>query len=275
MNNFQKLKIKISASVRHKFSKYKYNRNQINIIYWRGKNFGDALSPDIVKFLLGKKGLNLQSKTKKHYVFLSCVGSVLRKLPFVKKTIWGTGSFEDDIYNEYNKKYSSLDVRCIRGPLTEEKLIKQGVLKNKINIYGDPGILAPLVYPCTKEKKYEVSYIPHMLEKTNANIHIIDPKTTEWKKVVDQIVESKLIISSSLHGIILAEAYGVPAIWLNNEKSSQKPFKYLDYYYSTGRMNPLCVSSIQEGLKIKNVIIPDLSNIQDNLINSFPYDLWR
>ena len=131
------------------------------------------------------------------------------------------------------------------------------------------------VYPCTKEKKYEVSYIPHMLEKTNANIHIIDPKTTEWKKVVDQIVESKLIISSSLHGIILAEAYGVPAIWLNNEKSTQKPFKYLDYYYSTGRMNPLCVSSIQEGLKIKNVTIPDLSNIQDNLINSFPYDLWR
>ena len=45
--------------------------------------------------------------------------------------------------------------------------------------------------------------------------HYIDVKTSDYRKFITEICQSKLIISSSLHGIILAESYGIPAIFLN------------------------------------------------------------
>lgn len=46
------------------------------------------------------------------------------------------------------------------------------------------------------------------------------------------------VYSSSLHGIILAEAYGVPAVMFRSYDKSVD-FKYLDYYASTGRYDVL------------------------------------
>ncbi|WP_346793949.1 polysaccharide pyruvyl transferase family protein, partial [Klebsiella pneumoniae] len=49
-----------------------------------------------------------------------------------------------------------------------------------------------------------------------------------------EIVNSKFVISGSLHGIIIAEAYGIPAIFLDNN-SGESRFKYDDYYFGSGR----------------------------------------
>ena len=94
------------------------------------------------------------------------------------------------------------------------------------------------------------------------------------KKTIDEIYNSKLIISSTLHGIILAEAYGVPAIMLNKIEKNDR-FKYDDYYHSTGRYNyPVC-STIEEALQMPVPEVPDLSQLQQNLLESFPTDLWK
>ena len=77
-----------------------------------------------------------------------------------------------------------------------------------------------------------------------------------------------------MHGIILAETYGIPAIFLNQGISDQS-MKFLDWYYSTGRTNIKMASSVSEALKMKPMELPDLSKMQEELIRVFPYDLWE
>lgn len=96
---------------------------------------------------------------------------------------------------------------------------------------------------------------------------------TDWRVFIDEIIKGKLVISSSLHGIILAEAYGVPAILLYEKDMNL--FKYKDYYHSTGRYDFPIAKSIEEALTMKPAPIPDMSVLQKNLLESFPADLWK
>ena len=101
----------------------------------------------------------------------------------------------------------------------------------------------------------------------------VDILTADYRSFIDRIVKSGRVISSSLHGIILAEAYGVPAVLLNYQEIDL--LKYYDYYYSTGRRNVKVASSIKEALETEPMELPDLSDMQKNLLDSFPYDLFE
>ena len=83
--------------------------------------------------------------------------------------------------------------------------------------------------------------------------------TFDCGKVISEIVESEKIISSSLHGIILAETYKVPALLLLEKGKSQ--FKYEDYYFSTGRYNITLSHTLEEAWYLKAMPLPDLSDI--------------
>lgn len=82
-----------------------------------------------------------------------------------------------------------------------------------------------------------------------------------------------MIISSSLHGIILAESYGVPAIFINEDMNDEL-FKFYDWYFSTGRKNVVMATSISEALNITPMELPDLAEMRNNLLKCFPYDLF-
>jgi hypothetical protein len=57
--------------------------------------------------------------------------------------------------------------------------------------------------------------------------------------VVEAITACHAILSSSLHGLIVAEAYGVPAAWMTiTDKVKGGGFKFCDYYLATGREPP-------------------------------------
>jgi pyruvyltransferase len=173
-------------------------------------------------------------------------------------------------------KHLNFDIRAVRGPNTRKVLIENGF--DCPDIYGDPAILMPLFYnPCLPKKtKYVI--IPHHLkyhkyQANYSNAVVLSTITSDWKNFIKSIVEAEMVISSSLHGIILAEAYGVPCVFLNDAEGSL--FKYEDYYHSTGRKAFKSAESIDHAIEIGPEVLPNLESLQKQLLSSFPIDLWN
>ncbi len=135
-------------------------------------------------------------------------------------------------------------------------------------------MLMPLIYPAKQATKKEYPYIvvPHYSFQTDGE-HILYPMTDDWEYFLDELLKAELVISSSLHGIILAEAYGIPAILLNDH--NMRLFKYKDYYYSTGRYEFPIATSVEEALSMVPAELPHIEKMQKGIIESFPKDLWE
>lgn len=256
----------------------KIENKHFNLEWWQGEtNLGDSLSPVIFSWMLDRHHLSDKSDCLRKVHLLS-TGSLIGAARF-DAVIWGSG-----IMNAFNlcnlikhRKYVKYDIRAVRGPISRDFLLQAGYICPEI--YGDPAIIMPLIYkPKSLEKIYDVTVIKHHLSKdTDKNckdINYLDIRTTNYKEFIDTILKSELIISSSLHGIILAETYGVPAVFLNTGVNDQF-IKYMDWYYSTGRTNVKMAKSISEAKEIKPMEIPDLGSMRQDLINAFPYDLWE
>lgn len=253
--------------------------NHVTLEYWNKKtNLGDALALIIYEWMLKRhynyEQVNILSSQKK--VHLMTIGSILNMGNF-DATVWGSGILSGRVLKEIYKKaqYRKLDIRAVRGPITKTLLEGAGYIVP--DVYGDPGVLMPFVYKANKiEQTIPYMIIPHYSHieyYISYGYECLDIRTTDYKYFINQIQRSKLIISSSLHGIILAEAYGIPAILLN--KDDIDLLKYFDYYFSTGRKSIKVASSIEEALEIGPMPLPDLSKMQKDLIDSFPYDLFK
>lgn len=258
----------------------KAKKNQVNIEWWStAVNIGDTLSPVICEYMLKKEGIDInriQKKTKHLYA----VGSVIGRMKF-DATIWGSGVLHMSRIRDIiaRRKLVKYDIRALRGPFSRDVMKAAGYDVSNCCL-GDPGMLMPFVYtPEHVEKKYRYSVIPHhRLEdyKLDTGDHLISVHTDDYKKFITELLETEIVISSSLHGIILAESYGVPAIFLLEGKNvEQQLIKYLDYYYSTGRYNVKIARSVEEAKAMTPMELPDLREMQENLMKCFPYDLWN
>lgn len=252
------------------FTGKKAVKNRVNINYCHDfKNLGDNISPLLVEYAASTYGIDIMNPTKEtHHLY--AVGSIITA-GAQDCTIWGSGILNTKILGRMKSR--KFDVRSVRGPLSRLILLEHGY--DVPEIYGDPAILMPLIYNPSVEKKYPVSVITHMNEidfSLNKDIHQINIKTDDYKAFVEEIKSSELIISSSLHGIIFAEIYGVKAILL---KPKADLFKYYDYYYSTGRLHFPIATSIEEALRMEPISIPKFDAMRADLLKAFPDDLWR
>ena len=241
-------------------------------------NLGDSLGEVIIQFLLGQKGIDIDkpiSRTKHLY----CVGTNIHGA-YQSATVWGSG-----IYPPQNKKEEffqkhcgrKLDIRAVRGPLTRQVVLKYG--HKCPEVYGDPAILLPLIYNPVVPKVRERLIIPQFIgeirfRESHSDEYMISMNTNDYKTVINEILTSEIVYTSSLHGIILAEAYGVPAVFFRG-LPKYKDFKYLDYYYSTGRTDVALTDSFEEALSVPVPPLPNLNKLKENLLGSFPYDLWE
>ncbi len=254
-------------------------KKRVNLEFWDAKNIGDQLSPVIFDYMINKNGIDSQKEVKKTKHLLA-LGSLIAIGEF-DATVWGTGLLTSaSIGSIYKKRlFRKMDIRAVRGPITRSALISAGY--SVPDIYGDPGCLMPLIYDNKVEKKYDASIVLHLNENSKnfmnfGGLHYISLATKDYKYFIDEIRASKKIISSSLHGIILAEAYGVPAIFLNTKGAvDDMLIKYLDWYYSTDRYEVKIAYCIEQALSMEPMQTPDLRTMQENLINSFPVDLWE
>lgn len=253
--------------------------NNVKLYYWKlskdSENLGDYLSKVVVSHLQKEQQTMSNFASKNPSRTLYAIGSILG-FRCQNAVVWGSGLLNPDSLYLNRLVFSSLDIRSVRGPKTREALLSIG--KQCPAIYGDPAILMPLIYmPKDNKKTHDVSLILHFSNndffvpegKTVNTINII---TTDYRNEINQIVQSTMVISSSLHGIILAEAYGVPAVLLLKE--DQSTFKYEDWYHSTGRYSVVIAHTLKEALSVKPMELPDLRLMQENVLQAFPSDLW-
>jgi pyruvyltransferase len=99
-------------------------------------------------------------------------------------------------------------------------------------------------------------------------------RTNDVEYVVSEICASEKIISSSLHGIIIAESYGVPAVFLQDREDALN-FKYEDWYESTCRDVYPIAHNFDEACRIKSEVPSNIKDLQKTLIDTFPIDLYE
>jgi pyruvyltransferase len=166
------------------------------------------------------------------------VGSVLHHLGIGMKwcEVWGSG-----LMSQSNKLTHPKKIHAVRGPLTRKFLIEQGI--ECPDVYGDPALLLPRIFSPKVEKKYKVGIVPHFVDQKNnwvrlqsvredvLVINVYEPV----EKVIADILSCKSILSSSLHGLIVADAYEIPSLWIKlSDKVKGDGFKFRDYLLSIG-----------------------------------------
>lgn len=139
-------------------------------------------------------------------------------------------------YNPVNDLSLPTKFWCVRGPLSASHLN----LSPKIAL-TDGAILLPQIMNVKSNTRFSVSIIPHWetivrggwTEVSQAlGYNLIDP-THEIPDIIEAIIGSQLILTESLHGAIVADAYGIP--WLPFCTSGNfSLFKWEDWSASVG-----------------------------------------
>ncbi len=255
----------------------KAKKNRITLLWWNAKiNLGDYLACVVYDWMLKEKQLD-KNKHVNDKKGLMTIGSIIT-IGSVDAVVWGSGLLSVKRIPVLLAKscYRKLDVRAVRGPLTRHVLVSAGYVCPEV--YGDPAILMPYIYcPTSRKKKFSVSVIEHFSkseELKRTDLNYINIETYDYKYFIDEVCASNKIVSSSLHGIILAETYGVPAVFLSDGMEEQL-FKFWDWYLSTGRTDIRVAKTLDEALKMEPMPLPQLDEMRDKLITCFPVDLWK
>ncbi|MFA6147804.1 MAG: polysaccharide pyruvyl transferase family protein [bacterium] len=212
-------------------------KNVLNVYWYRNiVNFGDTVNPYLVKEL-GRKHVRWVNPKKIKKDYYLCAGSVLGKANG-NATIWGSGFMRgDEKLGSAPKK-----IHAVRGPLTRELLSRQGM--ECPDVFGDPVLLLPFLHRPKPEKLYKLGIIPHFVDKDHpwlrkepsGGIRIIDIQNRNIFAFIEDVNRCERVISSSLHGLIIADAYSIPSRWVKfSDKIGGGNFKFLDYYKSIGK----------------------------------------
>ena len=251
----------------------KADKTKVNLEYWNfSENLGDLLAPVVTQWMLQRLGLDLSREVTKP-CHLMTMGSILGLGAF-DAVVWGSGvnSFTHVGRVTTQKSYRKLDIRAVRGPVTAQVLRENGYTCPQI--YGDPGILLPLIYPGRRpEKKTKYVVIDHYMKRKTTGDDRLSIRTGDYRTFLDKILEAEVVFSSSLHGIILAESYGVPAVFLR-QGMEEEWMKYYDWYLATGRYEVRSAASLAEAKEMEPMELPRLEELREGLLQSFPYDLW-
>lgn len=291
---------------------------RIKLVYWHTNidNYGDLLSPYVIGKLSGCEIIQ-----KNYYVgnfkshLYNTVVSILHsgfrfncryQFPFEsvvmgigsilhtgnkKARIWGAG------FMDGTTKCNGGVVYALRGNLSFNRIREQIADGDYIKVndgvaLGDPALLLPLLIAPSHSKRYNIGIVPHFSEyqyfknRYGERYHVIDLRSSDIKRVTEDITSCEKILSTSLHGLIVAHAYRIPALWMEYTglEKGTCGFKFNDYFSGVGINGYLPIKDIEavlssrenvirrfEEMERQAVIQNDLATIQRNLIKAAPF----
>lgn len=233
------------------------------LYYWNYlPNFGDQISRPIVEWVTGREVRRVEAKDSPKLV---AVGSVL-DVATDRDVVWGSGVHPTHyrtpstrrLARLFAKKPARPRVLAVRGPITRDYLLSLDV--ECPPVFGDPAIVLPRFFTPHQAERREVALVAHYRDReemTASGLPLIDVGQ-DWRQVVSEIAACGRVITTSLHGIIVAEAYGVQAVWLRT-LSGEGFVKFADYYLSTGRV-PQPVYSLEEAIRAEPPPLPAMDS---------------
>lgn len=204
----------------------------VKCYYWRDvPNFGDVIGASVLRVVVRLK----PRWTEPEDAAVITAGSILSHMPVHwRGTVLGSGLLQENGRVPLAARYLA-----VRGPLTARAVgVRHAVL-------GDPGLLATeLVRP--ESRVHNLGLLPHWTDRDltsrpeflKYNPLIISPSGSP-EDVSRQISSCKKLVTSSLHGAIVADAFGVPRRIemppARYQHASEKgDFKFRDYHASIG-----------------------------------------
>ena len=211
--------------------------DRVPLFWFDIPNWGDALNPYLARKLSGRDVQHLEGFYHDRYL---AVGSVLGAAN-EHAEVWGSGFIkEGELVMGIPKA-----VHAVRGPLSRQALLRQGVRCPEV--YGDPALLMPLFFDPDVPKSHKIGVVPHYVDKSHPwldlcrqdpDVHILDIESGT-EDFVRELKSCEVILSSSLHGLIAADAYGIPNVWvIFSDKLIGGDFKFHDYRLSIGAGTP-------------------------------------
>jgi len=266
--------------------------NRVPVYWWKGSNlsisnFGDEVGPYLIQKLFKKRIIPVPHPSMRRFKWILphfvTAGSIISEIN-ANSIVWGSGIIKKD------QEIKMGVFLAVRGYHTRKRLIELGYsCPEKI---GDPALLLPLCYnPNFHKKVFKYTFIPHYVDYMHVKetfgtfFNVINLKESNVEDVIDQILKSEYIISSSLHGLIVPHTYGIPALWVNSfNKLAGDNIKFKDYLESVNifQKNPITIQntiniSELEELFVKNAgytIVEDsiLQRRRDDLLESCPFN---
>lgn len=241
-------------------------------------NFGDQLTPA----LLTHFGYTPYYVPAEEAGLIS-VGSLFEMVPTsFKGTFLGTGFIEDG----EKKKFPWATFLGVRGILSKSR----HDLGDEV-VLGDPGLLSQLLLPKRETKKFKLGIIIHhkefkipklqkeiksLLKKHKKEATFISVKSLDPIAVIKRIDQCEAIISSALHGLIVADALQIPNKWMVfSDRLEGGDYKFKDYYSVFGEQ-PAPIFLKESLLSLPELIkstesrdIKKLQRIQEELTKAF------
>ena len=274
-------------------------KKSLNVYYAKVPNMGDLLNVMIIEQLFGYKvrrntfltgelsaiGSGLEQFTLRDNPILACAEKIVGHF-FPTVAVWGTGfvRYKNQDTSFYRK---NMTFAAVRGKLSKARVEK--ILGKKQDIpTGDAGILASYLMKESVEKKYAVGIIAHYKEQDEPEFQklvevypkslFIDVRQTP-DAVIRQIASCECIISSSLHGLIIADSLGIPNIHIKvSDKLLGDGFKFDDYYSAYDLKHPMIdlkkenIPTLEWVKKHYPVTKEMVETAKRNMIQSFPFE---
>lgn len=194
-------------------------------------NFGDLLTP----WLLRKYGFT-PVHAFPHRAQIVAAGSLLQHLDeSYSGAIVGTGLIDDRTCPLPRAR-----IHALRGPLTAARVRADSSVP-----FGDPGLLASRFVSSDDQKKHVLGLIPHYVDKEDPRLERIRVENQGAVNLIDvqrkprqvcrDIASCQYILSSSLHGIVVADSFGIPCTWVKlSDRVIGDGFKFRDYHAALG-----------------------------------------
>lgn len=260
-------------------------------VYWwrldypRQGNFGDELTPVLIRDVFGRDC----TWASPELCDLAGAGSIVEFLVETRGTnrpvIWGSGFMRDGDSVVSDRDFQ---ICAVRGRLSKRRV----AASERTVAVGDPGLLASLLLSRIPSKKYDIGILPHWADaglplvrqlSTERTVKVIDA-TSEPRKVIREVMECRSLLSSSLHGLIVADSLGVPNahLRLSDNRLIGDRHKFRDYYSLfndvdrhvvvepgriVGKNISIVARMIEDGFKEP----ADLEDTKKHLLDALPY----